>query len=67
MSAALAVVEAARNLACVGARPIGLTDCLNFGSPENPEVMWQFAQVIKAARRLSRAQCSGCEWQREFL
>ena len=46
----LAVVEAARNLACVGARPIGLTDCLNFGSPENPQVMWQFAQVIQGMR-----------------
>jgi len=46
----LAVAEAARNLACVGARPIGLTDCLNFGSPENPEVMWQFAQVIQGMR-----------------
>ena len=46
----LAVVEASRNLACVGARPIGLTDCLNFGSPENPEVMWQFAQVIQGMR-----------------
>jgi phosphoribosylformylglycinamidine synthase II len=46
----LAVVESARNLACVGARPIGLTDCLNFGSPENPEVMWQFAQVIQGMR-----------------
>jgi phosphoribosylformylglycinamidine synthase len=47
---ALAVVEAARNLACVGARPVGLTDCLNFGSPESPEVMWQFAQVIRGMR-----------------
>src|SRR5581483_3569852 len=46
----LAVAEAARNLACVGARPIGLTDCLNFGSPENPEVMLQFAQVIQGMR-----------------
>jgi phosphoribosylformylglycinamidine synthase len=46
----LAVAEAARNLACVGARPIGLTDCLNFGSPENPEVMWQFGQVIQGMR-----------------
>jgi phosphoribosylformylglycinamidine synthase len=46
----VAVAEAARNLACVGARPIGLTDCLNFGSPENPEVMWQFAQVIRGMR-----------------
>jgi phosphoribosylformylglycinamidine synthase len=47
---ALAVAEAARNLACVGARPVGLTDCLNFGSPENAEVMWQFAQVIQGMR-----------------
>ena len=47
---ALAVAEAARNLACVGARPVGLTDCLNFGSPENPEVMWQFSQVIQGMR-----------------
>jgi phosphoribosylformylglycinamidine synthase II len=42
----IAVAEASRNLACVGAQSIGLTDCLNFGSPENPAVMWQFAQVI---------------------
>jgi phosphoribosylformylglycinamidine synthase II len=47
---ALAIAEAARNLACVGARPIGLTDCLNFGSPENPTVMWQFSQVIRGMR-----------------
>jgi phosphoribosylformylglycinamidine synthase len=47
---ALAVAEAARNLACVGARPVGLTDCLNFGSPENPTVMWQFSQVIRGMR-----------------
>ena len=46
----LTVAEAARNLACVGARPLGLTDCLNFGSPENPEVMWQFAEVIRGMR-----------------
>ena len=39
-----AVAEAARNLACVGAEPIGVTDCLNFGSPEKPEVMWQFSR-----------------------
>jgi phosphoribosylformylglycinamidine synthase II len=46
----LAVTEAARNLACVGAHPVGLTDCLNFGSPENPQVMWQFAEVIRGMR-----------------
>jgi phosphoribosylformylglycinamidine synthase II len=47
---ALAVAEAARNLASVGARPIGLTDCLNFGSPESPTVMWQFSEVIHGMR-----------------
>jgi phosphoribosylformylglycinamidine synthase subunit PurL len=41
-----AVAEAARNVACSGARPIGATNCLNFGSPEKPEVMWQFSEVI---------------------
>jgi phosphoribosylformylglycinamidine synthase len=46
----IAVAEAARNLACVGARPVGLTDCLNFGSPENPAVMWQFAEAIRGMR-----------------
>jgi phosphoribosylformylglycinamidine synthase II len=40
------VVEAVRNLACVGAIPVGLTDCLNFGNPERPEIMWQFAQSV---------------------
>jgi phosphoribosylformylglycinamidine synthase II len=50
LGGALAVAEAARNIACVGARPIGMTDCLNFGSPENPTVMWQFAQVIRGMR-----------------
>ena len=64
----LAVAEAARNLACVGARPIGLTDCLNFGSPENPEVMWQFAEVIQGMRDACIAlQRSGGERQRQFL
>ena len=46
----LAVAEAARNLACVGAKPLGLSDCLNFGSPERPEVMWQFSGVIQGMR-----------------
>jgi phosphoribosylformylglycinamidine (FGAM) synthase-like enzyme len=44
------VAEAARNLTCVGARPMGLSDCLNFGSPENPGVMWQFSQVLQGMR-----------------
>ena len=44
--AKIAVAEACRNLACIGARPIGVTNCLNFGNPEKPEVMWQFEQVV---------------------
>ncbi len=46
----LAVAEAARNLACVGAAPVGLSDCLNFGSPERADVIWQFAEVIRGLR-----------------
>ncbi|HEX8411584.1 MAG TPA: phosphoribosylformylglycinamidine synthase subunit PurL [Thermoanaerobaculia bacterium] len=42
-----AVAEAARNLAVSGARPIAITDCLNFGSPERPEIMWQFSECIR--------------------
>jgi phosphoribosylformylglycinamidine synthase subunit PurL len=41
-----AVAEAARNVAASGARPIAATNCLNFGSPEKPEVMWQFSETI---------------------
>ncbi len=41
-----AVAEAARNVACAGATPIGATNCLNFGNPEKPHIMWQFSQVI---------------------
>lgn len=43
----IVVAEAARNLACVGARPIALTDCLNFGNPEKVDVYWQFEECIK--------------------
>lgn len=42
----LVVAEACRNLVVSGARPLALTNCLNFGSPERPEVMWQFSEVI---------------------
>ncbi len=42
--AAAAVIEAGRNVAMSGARPLAITDCLNYGNPENPEVMWQFAE-----------------------
>src|SRR5271169_6724486 len=41
-----AVAEAARNVACCGALPIAATNCLNFGNPEKPEVMWQFTEAI---------------------
>jgi phosphoribosylformylglycinamidine synthase subunit PurL len=42
-----AVAEAARNVACAGASPAAITDCLNFGSPERPEIMWQFSEAIR--------------------
>jgi len=51
---AIAVAEAARNVACMGAMPIGATDCLNFGSPENPEIMWQFAKAVDGITRACR-------------
>ena len=44
--AKLIVAEAARNVVCVGAQPIAITNCLNFASPERPEVMWSFSEVI---------------------
>lgn len=50
-----AVAEAVRNLACVGAEPVGLTDCLNFGNPENPEVMWQFRECVRGMAEACRA------------
>ncbi len=42
----LAVAEAARNIACVGGKPLAITDCLNFGNPERPEVMWEFSRAV---------------------
>jgi phosphoribosylformylglycinamidine synthase II len=45
-AAKLIVAEAARNVVCVGARPLAITNCLNFASPERPEVMWSFSEVI---------------------
>ncbi|GAA5034492.1 phosphoribosylformylglycinamidine synthase subunit PurL [Microbacterium fluvii] len=45
--AKLALAEAYRNVAVTGAKPAAVTDCLNFGSPENPEVMWQFGQAVE--------------------
>jgi phosphoribosylformylglycinamidine synthase len=53
--AAMAVAEAARNIAVSGARPLGLTDCLNFGSPERPEILWQFAEAVRGIAEACRA------------
>jgi phosphoribosylformylglycinamidine synthase len=53
--AALAVCEAARNVSCAGGRPAGLTDCMNFGSPERPEILWQFAEAIEGIAEACRA------------
>ncbi len=44
--AKLMVAEASRNLICSGAKPLAATNCLNFGNPEHPEVMWQFSEVV---------------------
>src|ERR1700691_1491347 len=50
-----AVAEAARHRACTGARPIAATNCLNFGNPEKPEVMWQFSEAIDGIAEACRA------------
>jgi len=59
----LAVCEAARNLACVGAKPLALTNCLNFGNPEKPNIYWQMKNAIagmsEAARALDTPVVSG--------
>ncbi|MGH7800878.1 MAG: phosphoribosylformylglycinamidine synthase subunit PurL [Thermodesulfobacteriota bacterium] len=63
VGAAIAVAECARNLACSGARPLAITDCLNFGDPEKPEIMWQFKKSVEglaeAAKRLGTPVVSG--------
>lgn len=51
----ITVAEAARNLVCSGAEPIGLTDCLNFGNPERPDVMWQFILSVEGIADACRA------------
>jgi phosphoribosylformylglycinamidine synthase II len=53
--AKLAVAEAARNVACAGALPIGATNNLNFGNPEKPEIMWQFAEAVAGIGEACRA------------
>jgi phosphoribosylformylglycinamidine synthase len=50
-----AVAEAARNLACTGARPLGITDCMNFGNPEKPEVFFQFREAARGIADACRA------------
>jgi len=47
LGAQQAIAEAARNISCVGATPIAVTDCLNFGNPEKPEIMWQFKEAVE--------------------
>ena len=49
------VIEAARNVACVGARPVGITNCLNYGNPERPEIIWQFAEGVRGLGDAARA------------
>jgi phosphoribosylformylglycinamidine synthase len=51
----IAVCEAARSIAATGARPLAITDCLNFGSPEKPEVMWQFEAAVRGIADACRA------------
>lgn len=53
--AAHAVAEAARNVAAAGAEPLGITDCLNFGNPEKPEVFWQFKRAVEGMAEAARA------------
>ncbi|HYG70750.1 MAG TPA: phosphoribosylformylglycinamidine synthase subunit PurL [Actinomycetota bacterium] len=55
LGAAHAVAEAARNVACTGATPLAITNCLNFGNPERPEVMWQFAESVRGIGDACRA------------
>ncbi len=55
LGAMLAVAEASRNVACAGALPIGATNCLNFGNPERPEIMWQFARAVEGIGEACRA------------
>src|SRR5437870_13263079 len=53
--AKIAVAEAARNLACTGARPLGTTDNLNFGNPHNPEIFWQLREAVRGLAEACRA------------
>jgi phosphoribosylformylglycinamidine synthase II len=55
LGAQLAVAEASRNVACAGGEPIGATNCLNFGNPQKPEIMWQFAKAVEGMGAACRA------------
>jgi phosphoribosylformylglycinamidine synthase II len=55
LGAMLAVAEAARNVACSGARPLAATNCLNFGNPERPAIMWQFGRAVEGIGAACRA------------
>ena len=55
LGAQLAVAEASRNVACAGGQPIGATNCLNFASPQRPEIMWQFARAVEGMGAACRA------------
>jgi phosphoribosylformylglycinamidine synthase len=52
---ALAVLDAARNVACAGGEPLALTDCLNFGNPEKPEIAWELAEAIEGMAEAAEA------------
>jgi phosphoribosylformylglycinamidine synthase subunit PurL len=55
LGGAHAVAESSRNVACVGARPMAVTNCLNFGNPERPEVMWAFHEAVRGMAEACRA------------
>jgi phosphoribosylformylglycinamidine synthase len=55
LGAALSVAQAARNVAVTGARPLGVTDCLNFGDPTRPEVFWAFEEAVRGIAEACRA------------
>lgn len=55
LGGSISVVESARNIACSGAKPVAFTNCLNFGNPEKPEIMWQFVEAIEGMSEAARA------------
>ena len=64
----IAVAEAVRNLVCSGARPLAVTDCLNFGNPMKPEIFWQFRRCVEGiSEACRRVRHAGHGRQRQFL